>query len=115
MTRFGYPPTIAADCTHLDAIRDVAPSSTDGCTQCLASGDRWVHLRVCLTCGEVGCCDSSSNRHASRHAAEHGHPLATSFEPGEAWSWCYIDEVALKLDGLGLPLRDRIDAEAAGG
>jgi len=78
-------------CTHIDQIRDVTPSG-EGCKECLESGDRWVHLRLCLTCGHVGCCDSSKNRHASRHADETGHPIARSFQPGEDWRWCYIDE-----------------------
>ena len=87
-------------CSHLDQIQAVQPSDTRGCTDCLAAGDRWLHLRLCLTCGHVGCCDSSPNRHASKHAAEHGHPIVLSFEPGEDWSWCYVDEVAFEVDGL---------------
>jgi uncharacterized UBP type Zn finger protein len=82
-------------CSHPDAIRDVAPSST-GCAQCLAMGDRWVHLRMCMTCGVVGCCDSSKNKHAHRHADEEGHPIARSQEPGEDWMWCYVDEVVIR-------------------
>jgi len=78
-------------CTHTDQIRDVIPSG-EGCQECLESGDGWVHLRLCLTCGQVGCCDSSKNRHASRHALETGHPIAASFQPGEDWRWCYVDE-----------------------
>jgi uncharacterized UBP type Zn finger protein len=81
-----------APCTHRDALRDVTPDS-DGCAQCLALGDGWVHLRMCMTCGQVGCCDSSKNKHAHRHADESGHPIARSFEPGEGWMWCYVDEV----------------------
>jgi len=91
---------MAEICTHLDQIQDVTPSSTEGCSQCLAAGDRWMHLRLCLTCGEVGCCDSSPNRHASKHAADHGHPVVLSFEPGEDWSWCYEENVAFIVDGL---------------
>jgi len=87
-------------CSHLDRIAPVTPSSTQGCSQCLTSGDRWLHLRLCLTCGEVGCCDSSPNRHASRHATEAGHPLVLSFEPGEDWCWCFVDESAFVVDGL---------------
>ena len=82
-------------CTHLDMIRPVTPSA-DGCEDCLKIGARWVHLRLCLTCGHVGCCDSSPNRHASKHAAEHAHPLVQSFQPGEDWIWCYVDEVELE-------------------
>ena len=87
-------------CTHLDQINPVEPSSTVGCSQCIALGQRWMHLRLCLTCGEVGCCDSSPNKHASRHAAEHGHPIVLSFEPGEDWCWCYEDAVAFAVDDL---------------
>ena len=80
-------------CTHLDQIREVTPSSADGCEDCLRSGDGWVHLRLCLSCGYVGCCDSSPNRHASKHAHDVSHPIVRSFEPGEDWRWCYQDEV----------------------
>jgi uncharacterized UBP type Zn finger protein len=78
-------------CTHLDAIAPVIPNSRR-CEECAAQGDRWVHLRMCLTCGTVGCCDSSPNRHASAHFADTGHPLIRSVEPGESWRWCYVDE-----------------------
>ena len=86
-----------AVCEHLDRIEVDAPGEVDGCEDCLASGGQWVHLRVCRTCGKVGCCDSSPNRHASRHAAEASHPIVTSAERGEDWSWCYVDEVAFFL------------------
>ena len=79
-------------CTHLDTIRDVTPSA-QGCEDCLRTGDRWVHLRLCLACGHVGCCDSSPNRHATKHFHATSHPLVQSFEPGEDWIWCYADEV----------------------
>lgn len=92
-----------AECTHTESIQDVAPSSTEGCSQCLADGGRWVHLRMCLICGEVGCCDSSPAKHASKHAAETGHPIAASFEPGETWAWCFVDEVMLDASPLNLP------------
>jgi len=82
-------------CTHLDTIRPVTPSA-DGCEDCLKIGARWMHLRLCLACGHVGCCDSSPNRHASKHAAATSHPLVQSFEPGEDWIWCYVDEVELE-------------------
>ena len=81
-----------AKCTHLDQVADPEPRTPDGCEGCLASGDRWVHLRLCLTCGHVGCRDSSRNRHATRHARGTGHPIVRSFEPGESWRWCYLDE-----------------------
>src|SRR5690349_3845372 len=76
---------------HLKMVRAVTPSA-DGCEDCLRIGSTWVHLRLCLTCGHVGCCDSSPNRHATRHFHEVQHPIMRSFEPGESWRWCYIDE-----------------------
>lgn len=82
-------------CTHQDQIRDVEPRTAEGCEECLESGDRWVHLRLCLTCGHVGCCDSSPNKHATAHFHETDHPIASSFEPGEDWAWCYVDRVML--------------------
>jgi hypothetical protein len=83
-------------CTHLDHIHVTElPASVDGCEDCLASGGKWVHLRICLECGRVGCCDSSPGRHASGHAHESGHPIIRSLEPGEDWSWCFEDEVGL--------------------
>jgi uncharacterized UBP type Zn finger protein len=84
----------SATCSHMSAVRDVARRS-EGCEQCLAAGDAWVHLRICLTCGQVGCCDSSKNRHAHRHADTVGHPIARSAEPGEDWAWCFIDETLI--------------------
>lgn len=84
-------------CTHLDTRRDVAPSD-DGCHECLESGSRWVHLRMCQSCGHIGCCDSSPNRHATAHNAESTHPLVQSFEPREEWIYCYPDDVAFELD-----------------
>jgi hypothetical protein len=85
-----------AACTHLDQIHDVQPRTPNGCEECLAIGDQWVHLRLCLTCGHVGCCDSSKNKHASKHAFAIHHPIAASFEPGENWAWCYFDQVLLE-------------------
>lgn len=82
-------------CSHLDQVREVVPR-TNGCEECLkTTGSRWVHLRMCRTCGRVGCCDSSPNRHATAHFRESGHPIVRSVEPGESWSWCYVDEVTL--------------------
>ena len=86
--------TMDAACTHLDQIRDVTPSA-DGCEDCLKTGDRWVHLRECLVCGHVGCCDSSKNRHATAHFHATQHPIVQSVEPGENWRWCYVDETFL--------------------
>jgi hypothetical protein len=77
-------------CGHLDQLRDVSPRS-EGCEECVASGSRWVHLRMCRTCGHVGCCDSSPGRHATGHFRASGHPIVRSIEPGESWSWCYLD------------------------
>ena len=81
-------------CTHLDQIQDVTPSSI-GCEECQAMGDTWVHLRQCLSCGHVGCCDSSKNKHATQHYQETAHPIIQSFEPNEDWRWCYVDEMIL--------------------
>jgi uncharacterized UBP type Zn finger protein len=83
-------------CTHLDQIQDVKPGTPDGCQECLEMGDTWVHLRKCLTCGHIGCCDSSRNKHATGHHRATAHPLVQSFEPGEDWIWCYLDEVAMR-------------------
>ena len=86
-------------CSHLDQIAVTnLPAEIAGCEECLKTGDRWLHLRMCETCGKVGCCDSSPNRHASRHAQEDGHPIARSAEPGEDWSWCFVDEVAFVVE-----------------
>lgn len=90
------PPEQAAhECEHLAAHHDrfVPPRTPHGCEECLAAGDTWVHLRLCLDCGHVGCCDSSPNKHASRHFEQEHHPVMRSFEPGEAWRWCFIDQV----------------------
>jgi hypothetical protein len=85
-------------CTHLDQVEVLEPpADVAGCEECLKIGGRWVHLRMCHTCGKVGCCDSSPNRHATGHAHEAGHPLLRSIEPGETWSWCVVDEVAFEL------------------
>jgi uncharacterized UBP type Zn finger protein len=86
-----------AVCNHLATIATVAPSD-DGCHECLQSGDRWVHLRLCQECGHVGCCDDSPNKHASKHFASTSHPIVRSFEPGEDWYWCYADDVGFELD-----------------
>lgn len=77
---------------HVAWIRDVAPRTPQGCEECLRMGTPWVHLRLCLTCGHVGCCDSSPMRHARAHAGVLGHPIVQSMEPGERWRWCYVDE-----------------------
>lgn len=87
-----------AQCTHLDTISVTQlPASVEGCEDCLREGGVWLHLRICLQCGHVGCCDDSPNRHATAHYHASGHPLIRSLEPGEEWSWCYEDEVGLLL------------------
>lgn len=91
-------------CEHLEAAesreRPVRPSGP-GCAECLAAGDRWVHLRLCLSCGHVGCCDDSPSRHATRHHHATGHPVIRSYEPGEAWAWCFDDaELAREIPSL---------------
>ncbi|MDN5865588.1 MAG: UBP-type zinc finger domain-containing protein [Gammaproteobacteria bacterium] len=82
------------ECEHLDRIRDVTPGA-QGCEECLAMGDDWVELRMCLVCGHVGCCDSSKNKHATKHFEETGHPIIRSFQSDSDWRWCYIDELML--------------------
>ncbi len=82
-------------CNHMDEIREVVPASM-GCVECLEMGDTWFHLRLCTICGYVGCCDNSKNRHATAHFHATGHPVVKSFEPGEDWGWCYVDEVYIK-------------------
>lgn len=86
-----------ATCTHLDQVLVERPDTVAGCEDCLAIGATWVHLRVCRTCGHIGCCDSSPNRHATAHARAQAHPIVTSVEPGEDWSYCYVDDVAFRL------------------
>ncbi len=82
-------------CSHLDHIKDISPN-TEGCEECLKMDDSWVHLRLCKTCGHVGCCDSSKNKHATKHFRKTKHPIVRSLEPGEDWGWCYIDEVMIE-------------------
>ena len=89
---------MADQCAHLDTIDPTAVPSADGCEDCLKIGGRWVHLRMCQTCGHVGCCDSSPRRHATAHVHDSGHPLVRSFEPEEEWFWCYVDEVVFERD-----------------
>jgi len=83
---------MAADCGHLDQIK-VKHTNKKDCEECLKMGDTWVHLRLCLICGHVGCCDSSKNKHATKHFHATKHPLIRSIEPGETWVWCFVDEV----------------------
>jgi hypothetical protein len=86
-------------CTHLDEVKIAElPAEVAGCEDCLREGTKWLHLRICLTCGHVGCCDNSPMRHATAHSHATEHPLIRSLEPGEEWSWCYIDEIAMLID-----------------
>ncbi len=90
-------------CTHTDQIHDVKPSAR-GCEDCLRIGDRWVHLRICMSCGHMGCCDSSKNKHATRHFHATAHPIMRSMEPGEEWGYCFVDDVEFERIPLhGLP------------
>jgi uncharacterized UBP type Zn finger protein len=85
-------------CSHLDTIEFMElPVPIEGCAECLKIGSSWVHLRMCMKCGQIGCCDDSPNRHASKHAHEVSHPIIRSAETGEDWSWCFIDNVAFEL------------------
>jgi uncharacterized UBP type Zn finger protein len=90
-------------CAHLDSVAILdAPDDIAGCAVCLKTGGRWVHLRMCQSCGQIGCCDNSPGRHATAHHHETGHPIIRSVEPGEDWSWCYVDELMFRM-----PLGDR--------
>jgi uncharacterized UBP type Zn finger protein len=90
-----------AGCTHLDHVRVTQlPEEVAGCEDCLREGSPWLHLRICLECGHVGCCDDSPNKHASAHAAATSHPIIRSIEPRENWSWCYADEVMMRIAGV---------------
>ena len=80
-------------CTHLDGIK-IEQTNEHVCEDCIKTGDTWVHLRLCLRCGHVGCCDSSKNKHATKHFHSTSHPLIRSIEPGERWVWCYVDQVS---------------------
>lgn len=89
------------NCTHLDTVDESLlgesePYYAKGCAECVKAGDTWVHLRLCLQCGHVGCCDSSKNKHASRHARAVEHPVMRSLEPGETWGWCFPDELMIE-------------------
>ena len=90
-----------ASCAHLDTVEITElPEAVEGCEECLADGTKWCHLRICLSCGHVGCCDSSPSRHATAHAESSGHPIMRSIQPGEDWSWCFVDEVAMRVPGI---------------
>ena len=90
-----------AECTHLDHVLVTQlPESVDGCEECLRDGGMWLHLRICLECGHVGCCDDSPSKHATQHAGETQHPIIRSLEPRENWSWCYPDELLMRIDAV---------------
>ena len=87
-----------ATCSHVDTVQYFdLPPAIEGCEECLRDGMTWVHLRMCQGCGHIGCCDSSEGKHASAHHAETGHPIARSAEPGEDWSWCFEDQILMRL------------------
>jgi hypothetical protein len=88
-------------CTHVDQVTVFElPAEVAGCEDCLATGGEWLHLRICLECGHVGCCDDSPHRHARAHAHESRHAIIRSLEPGEEWSWCFVDELAMLLEAV---------------
>jgi CPA2 family monovalent cation:H+ antiporter-2 len=91
----------ATACVHASVARPVLPS-TEGCAECLREGRTWVHLRLCTSCGHVGCCDSSPGRHAAAHASHEDHPVMCSVEPGEDWGWCYLDRTTLEPSSAAL-------------
>jgi 3-deoxy-D-manno-octulosonate 8-phosphate phosphatase KdsC-like HAD superfamily phosphatase len=83
-------------CSHLSKIRDVQPNTPEGCEECLAIGDDWVHLRLCMSCGHVGCCNDSKNKHATKHFIASHPPIIRSFEPGESWMFCFPDDLFME-------------------
>jgi hypothetical protein len=89
-------PRMSKSCTHTDSIAHVTPSAL-GCEECLKTGSMWVHLRLCRTCGHVGCCDDSPNRHATKHFKATQHPIIEGYDPPEGWGWCFVDEVMVDL------------------
>ena len=93
---------MAATCSHLEGVQEGVPSAR-GCEDCLKTGSRWLHLRLCRTCGHVGCCDQSPNRHATKHFHATAHPIIEGYDPPEAWGWCYVDEVFFDLSDRATP------------
>ncbi|WZP00526.1 UBP-type zinc finger domain-containing protein [Isosphaeraceae bacterium EP7] len=91
-------------CHHIDGVEPVPAKTPDGCEECLEEGTPWVHLRLCLECGHVGCCDSSPGMHATKHFHGTGHPVMASYEPGERWGWCYVHEAELDVPARFEPL-----------
>src|SRR5262245_38204568 len=86
---------MSGSCAHVAEVRNVSPKTPDGCEECLQMGSDWVHLRLCLSCGHVGCCDNSPNKHATKHFKSTKHPIIRSFEPGETWEWCFVDNTMI--------------------
>ncbi len=87
---------MAAQCKHLDQVRNVKARTPKGCEECLKANMQWVHLRLCLSCGHVGCCDSSPGKHATQHFHQTQHPIMRSFDPGEDWGWCFVDALMIE-------------------
>ena len=87
---------MAIACSHLDLVRPIDARTPEGCEECLKMGMDWVHLRLCMTCGHVGCCDQSAGKHATAHFHQSTHPIIRSFEPGEDWGWCFVDELFME-------------------
>jgi hypothetical protein len=87
---------MSTDCQHIEKIQPVTPSAL-GCEECLKTGSAWLHLRLCRTCGHVGCCDQSPNRHATAHFHATSHPIIEGYDPPEGWAWCYVDELFFEL------------------
>lgn len=99
--------TDIAACSHFDAIQDVTPSAL-GCEECLQTGTKWVHLRLCRTCGHVGCCEQSPNKHALKHFQALGHPIIEGYDPPQGWGWCYVDKTYVDLGDRTTPQRGPI-------
>ena len=101
---------MAKKCGHIDQAREITPR-TDGCEECLRTGDEWVHLRLCLYCGHVGCCDDSKNKHATAHFKSTSHPIIESLEPDEGWRWCYVDEILIpsEVDVADAPTQESLN------
>ncbi|MGH2811029.1 MAG: UBP-type zinc finger domain-containing protein [Actinomycetota bacterium] len=85
-------------CTHMDQVKEVQPEAA-GCGECLKTGDSWVNLRMCMSCGNIGCCNDSKNRHAMKHFQATEHPIVQSYEPGQDWWWCWVDEATFEVEG----------------
>src|SRR5213079_2511695 len=100
-------------CAHLGAVNTGRPRA-DGCEECLKMGDRWVHLRLCMECGHVGCCDDSKNKHATKHFHHTGHPIIRSFEPGEQWGWCFTDDLMLDFSDPKHPAIAEVEHQVVG-